>query len=329
MTEADQEQQPTRLANMPVSFFAVVMGLSGLTMAWDMAERATIMPFNASPYHALITAAVFMVLLGFYVAKYFLHRGHVKAELNHPVHLTFFPTITISLLLVSVLAFEFDPQMSKYIWLVGAATHLFMTYYVLSAWMSRGHYEIQHLNPAWFIPVVGNIIAPIGGMQHGLVDVSWFFYSIGIVFWLILMVIVFYRIIFHNPIGERLVPTFFILIAPPAVGFISYVSLTGEVDAFATVLFNTALFLTLMQASQFVRFMKLQFFLSWWAYSFPLAAMTVACFLMAEQTGKDWYFVSAMGLFVVLNMVLAYLTVRTIEAMFNNRICITEVPQGK
>ena len=322
-------QTPTRLANMPVSFFAVVMGLSGLTMAWNMAERATIMPFDASPYHAMITGAVFTVLLGFYVAKYFLHRAHVKAELNHPVTLTFFPTITISLLLISVIAIDFDIEMSRYIWLIGATSHLIMTFYVLSAWMSRGHYEIQHMNPAWFIPVVGNIIAPIGGVQHGYIDVSWFFFSIGLVFWLVLMVIVFYRIIFHNPIDERLIPTFFILIAPPAVGFISYVALTGGVDNFAKILFHTAIFITLMQASQFVKFMQLQFYLSWWAYSFPLAAMTVACFLMAEQTGKDWYFVAAMGLFVVLNLILVYLTVRTIEAMINNRICVTEVSQAR
>ncbi|MBL4614214.1 MAG: C4-dicarboxylate ABC transporter, partial [Magnetovibrio sp.] len=153
---------------------------------------------------------------------------------------------------------------------------------------------------------------------------SWFFFSIGLVFWLVLMVIVFYRIIFHNPLPDRLLPTFFILIAPPAVGFISYVKLTGGVDTFAIILFNTALFLTLMLATQFVRFARLKFYLSWWAYSFPLAAMTIATFVMADVTGKDWYHTLAMALFVILNMVLAILAVRTIEAMLRNQICVTE-----
>lgn len=123
---------------------------------------------------------------------------------------------------------------------------------------------------------------------------------------------------------DKLLPTFFILIAPPAVGFISYVKLTGGVDTFAVILFNTALFLTLMLTTQFVKFARLKFFLSWWAYSFPLAAMTIATFVMADVTGKDWYHTLAMGLFVILNMVLAILAVRTIEAMLRNQICVTE-----
>ena len=37
------------------------------------------------------------------------------------------------------------------------------------------------------------------------------------------------------PLPERLLPTVFILIAPPAVGFIAYVRLTGGVDVFAQI----------------------------------------------------------------------------------------------
>jgi tellurite resistance protein len=324
-TPSDQASPtPTRLSNMPISFFAVVMGLCGLTLAWEKAEQATIMPFMASPYHAMIAGAVFTVLLGFYVAKYVVHREAVLKELHHPVRLSFFPAISISLLLLSTIVFEFSTEFSRVVWLAGAMLHLMLTLYVLSAWINHSHFEIQHMNPAWFIPIVGNIVAPIGGVMHGFMDVSWFFFSIGLVFWMILMVIVFYRIIFHNPLPDKLLPTFFILIAPPAVGFIAYVKLIGGVDTFALVLYNTALFLTLMLTTQFVKFARLQFFLSWWAYSFPLAAMTIATFVMAEVTNKDWYHTMALVLFVILNMVLALLAVRTIEAMLRNQICVVE-----
>ena len=321
----DSTPTPTRLANMPISFFAVVMGLSGLTLAWEKAEQAAIMPFMASPYQALITGAIFVLLLAFYGAKYIRHREAVLKELHHPIRLSFFPAISISLLLLSVVTFEFSTEASRLLWLIGATAHLMMTLYVLAAWINHSHFEIQHMNPAWFIPVVGNIVAPIGGVMHGFGDTSWFFFSVGLVFWMVLMVIVFYRIIFHNPLPDKLLPTFFILIAPPAVGFISYVKLNGgNLDGFALILFNTALFLTLMLSTQFVKFARLKFFLSWWAYSFPLAAMTIAAFVMAEASGKDWYHTLAMILFVVLNMVLAILAVRTIEAMLRNQICVVE-----
>lgn len=195
-TAEETRPTPTKLGNMPISFFSVVMGLCGLTLAWEQAEQAAFMPFMASPYHALISGVVFVVLLGFYMAKYFLHREAVLRELHHPIQLSFFPAISISLLLLSAIAFEFNPPLSKSIWLIGATMHLMLTLYVLSAWINHSHFDIQHMNPAWFIPVVGNIVAPIGGVMHGMMDVSWFFFSIGLVFWLVLMVIVFYRIIF-------------------------------------------------------------------------------------------------------------------------------------
>ena len=50
---------------------------------------------------------------------------------------------------------------------------------------------------------------------------------------------------FHaaNP---NLLPTMFIMIAPPAVGFISYLNLVPDLDNFARVLYYSALFLTLL-----------------------------------------------------------------------------------
>ncbi|WP_425415989.1 hypothetical protein [Pseudoalteromonas qingdaonensis] len=48
--------------------------------------------------------------------------------------------------------------------------------------LSINHYRLEHANPSWFIPVVGNIIAPITGAKLGYIEVSWFFFSVGIVF---------------------------------------------------------------------------------------------------------------------------------------------------
>lgn len=48
--------------------------------------------------------------------------------------------------------------------------------------------------PAWFIPVVGNIIVPLAGVRFAPAEVSWFFFSIGLVFWIVLLAIVMYRL---------------------------------------------------------------------------------------------------------------------------------------
>jgi tellurite resistance protein len=108
------------------------------------------------------------------------------------------------------------------------------------------------------------------------------------------------------------------------VGFVSYVALTGSVDAFARVLYFTALFLTLLLASNALRFLRARFFLSAWAYSFPLAAVTIASLLMAHRAGTAAYAWIASALLAVLTVVVAALVVRTALAVVRGEICVEE-----
>jgi tellurite resistance protein len=173
--------------------------------------------------------------------------------------------------------------------------------------------------------VVGNILVPIAGVAHAPAEVSWFFFSVGLVFWPPLLTIILYRVIFHGSLPERLMPTLFILIAPPAVGFLSYLKLTGgEVDAFAHVLYHTALFFTLLLFAQLRWFTRLKFFLSWWAYSFPLAAITVATLAMFEHTGGVVFLRLAGILLGIATVVIAGLLARTALAVARREICVEE-----
>ena len=123
---------------------------------------------------------------------------------------------------------------------------------------------------------------------------------------------------------EKLIPTLFILIAPPAVGFISYLKLVGELDAFARILYFAGLFLTMLMLIQIKRFTKLQFFLSWWAYSFPLAAITIASLHMYELTHKLTYQYIAGALLALLTVVVMFLLFKTVIAVMNHKICVED-----
>ena len=311
-----------RLVNFPVSFFSSVMGLTGLTIAWQRAER--LFGVNVSAWLLALTVGVFLALLGFYAAKWLRHPQAVIKEFQHPVRLNFFPTLSISLLLLSVAFLPHSTTLSLYLWVGGASLHLLFTLVVMSIWIHHTKFEITHINPAWFIPVVGNIIVPIAGTAHGFVEISWFFFSIGLVFWLVLLTLVFYRVIFHAPLPQRLVPTLFILIAPPAVGFISYAELTASLDPFARVLYYVALFLTLLLATQVRLFARLKFALSWWAYSFPLAAMTLATLRMQRMSGVEGFVDIGQVLLAALTMIIAGLAALTVRAIFRHEICVDE-----
>jgi len=161
-------------------------------------------------------------------------------------------------------------------------------------------------------------------VQHASVEISWFFFSIGLVFWLVLLTIIFYRMFFHQPLPAKLLPTLFILIAPPAVGFISWFQLVGEVNAFGRVLYYDAIFLTLMLMTQASRFLRLEFFLSWWAYSFPMAAMTIATFVMYEELQLVFFKGLGVLLLGLLTLLIAVLIGKTALAVQRRAICIED-----
>jgi len=313
-----------RIENFPVSFFAMIMGMSGLTIAWQKAAHVLQTSSSIATPLALISSLLFVGLILAYGIKLMRFPHAVTEELQHPVKLNFFPAISISLILLSVVFLSINQQAAFYLWLVGIVLHLGLTLYVMSVWIHHDRFEIHHMNPAWFIPVVGNVLVPITGTVLGYTEISWFFFSVGLVFWVVLFTIIFYRVLFHQPLPEKMMPTFFILIAPPAVGFLSYSSLIGGIDSFARVLYYVALFLTLLLLTQFRRFAKLQFFLSWWAYSFPLAAITISSMKMFELTQKSVFIALSWVLLVLLSLVVAYLLFKTSKAVQKHKICQPE-----
>ncbi len=317
-----EEQQ--RLEFFPVTIFSIVMGLSGLALAWQKAQHVLDLNLGLNFPLAGLSVGIFVILAVFYITKLVKHPNAVKAELKHPVKLSFFPAISISLILLGTVLLNIMPDLAKPVWWAGVVLQFILLLYVFSSWVNHEHFETAHVNPSWFIPAVGNVVVPIAGFSFGYVELSWFFFSIGILFWIVLLTIVFNRILFHNPIPPKLLPTMAILIAPPAVGFVAYTKMAGGLDHFGHFMYGAALFFTVFIATQIPKFVKLPFFLSWWAYSFPFASVTIATFIMFEQTKVIEYLYGAQFMLVVLSLLLALLSFKTIMAVIHGKICLPD-----
>lgn len=66
------------------------------------------------------------------------------------------------------------------------------------------------------------------------------------------------------------------------------------------------------------------FFISAWAYSFPMAALTLATFEMAARTGLPFYGWLGWALLALLSGVVAILAGKTLTAALKGRICVPE-----
>ncbi|MBP7765706.1 MAG: SLAC1 anion channel family protein [Deltaproteobacteria bacterium] len=313
-----------RLRNFPISFFAVVMGLAGAAVAWQRTEALLNWQTGIGTALLWMTAAIFLILFFLYLLKFFRYREEIKKEFKNITKLSFFPTLSISLLLLGIAAMDVLPGAARILWIVGTAVHFLFSVAIISIWIRHPSLEINHISPAWFIPVVGNILVPIAGAAFAAPEVSWFFFSVGLIFWVALFTILLYRLIFHNPLPERLLPTLFILIAPPAVGFIAYVKLTGGLDGFARILYYFGLFVFILMIPQLKMLSRISYYLSWWAYTFPMAALTIATILMYHASHLGFFKYLALVLLVVLSCVVALLAVMTLSAIKDRRICVED-----
>ncbi len=321
--QKNQIPQSDRLKFFPIMMFATVMGMSGLTIMYQKATLWLSFPSLIATVLMVITTALFIVIALVYLVKYSKYAQAVQKEFAHPIRVNFFAAVSISMLMLAIIYKEHYPSISALFWYPGVALHFYLTMHTISFWINHNQ-ELDHSNPAWFIPIVGNVLVPVAGVGFAPQSILIYFFSVGLFFWLALFSILLNRIIFHHQLAVKFMPTIFILIAPPAVSFIAYMKMFETIDTFATILFNLALFFTLLVAFMYKNFIKIKFFISWWAFVFPLAAMAISAMLMHHHSHEVWHLVLSYGMVAVTTVVIAIVIYQTLLHMQKGEICVQE-----
>lgn len=317
-------EQEKGLRYFPIALFASVMGVSGVAMSLRLVENVYGISQISSTIVTGLATLMFLVNIIMLFYRLVNHRDAVKIDFNHPVRMNFFAAISISLLLLGTLYYDMNETLSLYTWMAGMALQFMLTLVILSALIWERELQLGQFNPAWFIPIVGNIVVPLAGVYHAPEWLNWMFFGIGVLFSIIYFTIFMNRIYFQPAPPVKLLPTFFILLAPPGIGFVSYVKLTGQVDVFAYIMFGIAFYLGLLFMYQIRRFIQIPFFLSWWAFLFPSAAVTNATIYLQEITQSTFlaviYHFQVVGLIVLT----IYLFARTIGLIAKRQLCLKE-----
>jgi len=313
------------LEHFPVQLFAIIMGLSGLSIVFAKAYHLIDMPYWIYGTLLFVDTVLFLGIFTAYMFKWLLYPDAVKKEFYHPIKSSFMAAISISFLLVSIAYYDFAPTVSILFWYIGTPLQLAFTLIIIRYWI-HNELKVVHSNPAWFIPIVGNVLVPVVGVEAAPIWVSLFFFALGMFFWVVLFTIMMYRIVFHHPLAKKLVPTLFILIAPPAVGFVSYFRMSnGSIDILSMFLYFIALFTLFLLLFMVRMFDTKQFFISWWAYTFPLAAMTIATLLMHMALGTTVTYIGSVAFIILTTTVIGFVTYRTVIECQAEKICIEEV----
>ena len=253
---------------LPVGLFGSVMGLTGLSVAWRLAQAQYGTPGWVSQAIAATAVLAFVSLLMGYGIKLATAPDAVRAECRHPIAGNLFGTVSISLLLLPIVVAPYLRLLTQALWITGALSMILFAWFVVSRWMSDRQ-QVAHATPAWIIPVVGLLDVPLAlpslelPPMHGLMV---FALAVGLFFAVPLFTLVFSRLVFEPPLPDALKPSLLILVAPFAVGYSAYTVIVCQADLFAEALYMLMLFVLALLLGQLWHLaVCCPFRVSWWA----------------------------------------------------------------
>lgn len=325
----------TPLKHLFPGWFAIVMGWSGLALAWHragpvMGEMAAGLALVA----AAVAALVFVVLAAAMLLRWQRHAEALREDLAHPVRHTFFAAIPISGMLLATLAVAlFGPAApgAELLWWLASLAQFGVTLWVLSRWISGpaggpGHKpNWSAVTPALFIPIVGNVLAPLAGVPLGHTAWASAQFGLGLLFWPVVLVLNFVRIAQAGLPPERMLPTLFIFVAPPAVVGTAALQY-GAPAPLVWMLWGMALFQALWAATQARRITGQAFGVPHWGMSFPLAALAVLTLRLADTAEGRWLQVPGVAVLALASLVILGLSFATVRGLRAGTLLVPEGP---
>lgn len=323
-----------RLEFMLPAWFAMVMGWSGLALAWLrstplLGDKALGMGLVAGAFSLL----VFVLLCAASLVRWWAHPLAVLADFRHPVRHAFMAALPISMILLATLGvalfWHTNPWLDSLIaitWWTGSVLELAATVWVLGRWLTskeEGGLQWPALTPVMFIPIVGNVLTPLAGIHLGATAWASAQMGVGLMLWPILVTLLFVRMVQAGPLPPKMTPTLFVTLAPPSVLGLSLMQL-GAPDPLVWSMWGVALFFLLLCSTQLTVLRNQPFGMPHWGMSFPLAAFSALSLRVSQLENGAWLQMPATVLLALASLVILGLTLGTWRGLRQGHLLVAE-----
>jgi tellurite resistance protein len=315
------------LDSLPVGLFGSVIGVAGLSVAWQLAHARYGTPEYIAVAIAVVALAAFALMLGAYVIKTATAFASAREEYRHPVVANLFGTILIGLMQLPIVLGPFAHRLAQILWMLGAGGAVLLVVITCRHWVANRRQ--RPIGPACMIPIVGVLNMPLAAPGLGLPHMHELMIA-ALVVGLLMSMPVFALIAAHLLVAPHLPaalrPSVLILVAPFAVGCSAYTVTLDRIDIFAEMLFTANMLLLVILIGQ-LRFLHAScpFRLSWWSVGFPLAASAVAALRLATARPDILTDAIALTLLALATLVISWLLVRTLADISKRGIPLREV----
>lgn len=309
------------LRGLPLGIYGMVMGLTGLGLAW----RTALAPAWVSEPWIALGAAVLALLVALHVAKLLRHADAVRAELANPALLGFCGAMPVGLSLVAAGLAPHAAPLAGILWWIAYALHLVFMAGGVVRWLAG--MKLAEFNTGWIILMVGGIVVPVGGLPLGYTRAAEWLFAASVALAPVLMGLSAWRAMSPPPLPAAARPTWFVLLAPPMLLYINGPDVWAPGPWLDAAYFGGML-LALWLLVYARGFWRWPFSPGWWSFTFPLDAVAVASLRYADaHPAPLWRGVAWAALALATGAVLL-VSARTLFALRAGRLFPPPIPRS-
>ena len=324
-----EQTSASSVQHLGFAWFAMVMGLCGLSLAWARAvPHWGSVALQVSLGVGVFAAGVLSLLLLGQLWRLLRYPVALMADATHPIRHVFVAALPSSLVLLPTVwvVHQGYSLWADVLWMLGAAGLLLATLGVVGRWLQPGLTAQDFwpgITPALFIPVVGNVLPALAGVSLGHPVWAAAQFGLAAVLWPVALALVWVRIGMVGLWPQRLLPTTFIMVAPPSVLALSGHAL-GVPSMAVHMLAGVALFFSLLSFTVIRRCLQQPFGMPFWALSFPLAASAALGLHLSPEPGlAQWLASLWLG---VVTGVIGALLLATLRGLMQGQLLQPERP---
>lgn len=214
-------------------------------------------------------------LLVLVLLKIILFPGKVKEDMGNPIMASVSGTFPMALMILSTYVKPFIGQAAFYIWILAIALHIILIVYFTVKFIVK--LQMPKVFASYYIVYVGIAVAAITAPAYEKLAVGSAAFWFGFVSLIVLLVLVTYRYLNFKEIPEPARALVCIYAAPTSLCIAGYVqSVTPKSKEFLLGMFAVATVLYIFALVKAVSFLKLPFYPSMAAFTFPFVISAIA-----------------------------------------------------
>ncbi|MEE6262325.1 SLAC1 family transporter [Plantactinospora sonchi] len=310
---------------VPPNFFGIPFGLAGLAGSWVVAAGDGNAPSWVGDALLVLAAVVWLAVTVGYAAYTWSVRRAFVADLLDPVLAPF-----VSLAVITPMLLAAQGLTPRNLTAARIVVDVFLVLTVLfGGWITGqwiyGPLDLDRMHPGYFLPTVaGGLVASATTAVVGQRLLSVLMLGLGLVCWLVIGSLTLNRLFFRPPLPPALIPTLAIEVAPAALAGVALFALNGErIDFFVSLVAGYGLLMVLAQVRLLPAYLGLSFAPTFWAFTFPFAAVATTTLHWIADSRPSGHRVYAYLVLAGITALIGGIAVRTVVAAARGQLLPT------